>query len=430
MTDKAEIRDRIEAKVAHGEFLANLIFAARRDSANVQTTFIDDLTEIATRVRGVLEVNGLIKRVSYEPQAFWPDQRGCTFGFVDGGVANIELPTAAPLGIRVGSYVVKPGNDTEDREQFSIDLALVDDLYSPEGRTYDDDFEDVAKLRDAARIISEVSVAFRLATRPEGMDAVLLHGPLINPVAPYGLGDFPAFSLDACRKFLWDPPWGADEKSRNFVPLYRTVLEKAEAADAPVFGVVERSLGKNPAVTKALLQLLVDQSVLRNSDRVSIEENLKDYSLNDSNIFDVVLDEGEYTAPTSINRQGPESKWPNVWAEEIRKYPSALTTYLKPSDGVLPFRVEAFPGAAMALELGLGLILHTSRLLPTYGFPVGLDIVDKFAKVPAWLSKGVMGQHKVVLLKKALSTGDPKAISYAMRVLSAKGRDWLFRPTA
>lgn len=40
----------------------------------------------------------------------------------------------------------------------------------------------------------------------------------------------------------------------------------------------------------------------------------------------------------------------------------------------------------------LDLILHTSRLLPSYGFPVGLDIVDKFAKVPARMSRGVKGQ--------------------------------------
>ena len=28
-----------------------------------------------------------------------------------------------------------------------------------------------------------------------------------------------------------------------------------------------------------------------------------------------------------------------------------------------------------------------SRLLPNYGFPVGLDIADKFAHVPNWMTR-------------------------------------------
>lgn len=95
----------------------------------------------------------------------------------------------------------------------------------------------------------------------------------------------------------------------------------------------------------------------------------------------------------------------------------------------MPFRVEAFENVADFPAL-LHLIMHTSRLLPSYGFPVGLDIVDKFAKVPAWMSKGIRGQHQIVLLQKALASNDPAAVSFAKRVLAAKGRDWLFRPQA
>jgi hypothetical protein len=95
---------------------------------------------------------------------------------------------------------------------------------------------------------------------------------------------------------------------------------------------------------------------------------------------------------------------------------------------VMPFRVEAFEDVT-DFRTVLDLILHTSRLLPSYGFPVGLDIVDRFAKVPSWMSRGIKGQHQVVLLKKALASGDPRALTFAKRVLAAKGRDWLFRPT-
>ena len=76
------------------------------------------------------------------------------------------------------------------------------------------------------------------------------------------------------------------------------------------------------------------------------------------------------------------------------------------------------------------MVFYTSKLLPSYGFPVGLDIVDKYAKVPAWMSNSVRGQHAAILLKQALKSGDKDTIAFAKRVVSAKGRDWLFRPSA
>src|SRR5579862_6644340 len=98
-----------------------------------------------------------------------------------------------------------------------------------------------------------------------------------------------------------------------------------------------------------------------------------------------------------IMRQGPKSKWPDPWKEEIRDYPKPITTYLKPSNLVMPFRIETFEGTE-GVHDAIELILHTSRLLPSYGFPVGLDIVDKYAKIPAWRSRSVKGQYQIVLL--------------------------------
>lgn len=95
----------------------------------------------------------------------------------------------------------------------------------------------------------------------------------------------------------------------------------------------------------------------------------------------------------------------------------------------MPFRLESFEDISDFSSV-LDLVLHTSRLLPSYGFPVGLDIVDKFAKVPAWMSRSVKGQHQIVLLRKAIATGDAAAITFAKRVLAVRGRDWFFRPTA
>ena len=95
----------------------------------------------------------------------------------------------------------------------------------------------------------------------------------------------------------------------------------------------------------------------------------------------------------------------------------------------LPIRIEGLkPTEKNSPDIDL--IFHMSRLLPGYAFPVGLDIVDKYAKVPNWMSRSVTAAHATALLKKAIRSGDPKVISFAKRVLSTKGRDWLFRPTA
>jgi hypothetical protein len=422
------IRRRIEARVGQGEFLAGLLHVAGRESDKVQGDFITRLSAIAAGTRDLLERNGMICRLSYEPSRYWPGVRGKSFAFVDGGVASIDLPSAAPVGIRIGSYVVRPGDETEARERFNIELSLVDDLFSDDGSLYDDDFQDIAKLRDAARMTAETAAGYRLAKVADPPDLIVLHGPLINPVAPYGLDGFPSFGLDASRLFLADPAFEGSEQDRQFVALYLDLLKRLRATGVPVVGTVERSIGRDPVVLRRIVNRLNDLDVLGKDEARTIMEETAAYGLNDASLFDVVLQEGEYTLPLPVERQGPESKWPQEWKQWIRDYPNALTTYLKPSDIVMPFRVEAFEDVT-DFRTVLDLILHTSRLLPSYGFPVGLDIVDRFAKVPSWMSRGIKGQHQVVLLKKALASGDPRALTFAKRVLAAKGRDWLFRPT-
>lgn len=422
------IRRRIEARIGQGEFIAGLLRVAARESSTVQQNFVDRLSHIAAMMRELLGQNGMIRRLPYRPREFWPQQKGRAIAFIDGGVANIDLPSSAPLGIRVGSYIVRPGDETGRREQFNIELSLVDDLFSPEGQVFDDDFIDTAKLRDAARMTSETAAAYRLARSPQPPDVILLHGPLVNPVSPYGLEGFPSFGREACRIFCDDESFDGDEEARQFVAFYLDLLRRIEQTGTTVVGVVERSIGRDPVVVRRILNQLQDQQHLKRDEARDILEEVISYGLNDSSLFDVVLEDGEYVTPMSVDRQGPENKWPDRWKQWIRDYPPALTTYLKPSATVLPFRVEGFANA-VGFESTLDLILHTSRLLPSYGFPVGLDTVDKFAKVPAWMSRGVKGQHQVVLLRKALENGDPRVMAFAKRVIAAKGRDWWFRPS-
>jgi len=83
--------------------------------------------------------------------------------------------------------------------------------------------------------------------------------------------------------------------------------------------------------------------------------------------------------------------------------------------------VVRFPGIAE-------FILHCSALLPRYAFPVGLDIVDKYAKVPNWLSHAVSRTTAVKVMKAALDRGDTQLFDAIRRMLCGSGREFLLRP--
>ena len=73
-------------------------------------------------------------------------------------------------------------------------------------------------------------------------------------------------------------------------------------------------------------------------------------------------------------------------------------------------------------------ILATARLLPNYGFPVGLNVVDKFAKIPNWMSKTSRKYYATHLLRQAIKNKDQNTVSLAVKILSKKSRSWKNRP--
>jgi hypothetical protein len=371
----------------------------------------------------------LIKRFDRTAKNFWHAVSGKTVAFIDGGVARIDLPSAAPMGIRVGAYSVKIGDETENREAFSTELALVDELYSGEGWSFDDVFEDTQKMTDAARIIGEASAGLKQLRKNSNLAAVFLHGPLVNPVAPYGTEGFPSFSNEAAQLLFGDSDRQFSDRERHFVVLYRMILEEIAKQGKPVFGVVERSIAKRPSVLFAHIDAIQDLGSLSPDDAQKIRNDLVSYRLNDAAVMGVMLSPGEYCEPIGIDRQQPSNKWPMNWYSDIKAYPKALSTYIKSSDEADPFRVETHEDLAIP-DWSLEMIFQTARLLPNYGFPVGLDIADKFAKVPNWMSQGIRKEHAVALLRNAMKSGEPKTIEFAKKVLTARGRDWLFRPKA
>ena len=75
-------------------------------------------------------------------------------------------------------------------------------------------------------------------------------------------------------------------------------------------------------------------------------------------------------------------------------------------------------------------ILATSKLLPNYGFPAGLDVIDKAARIHSWLGKAAKGYYQKYYLNLALNSKDPTTIISALKSISDGGRKFKNRPKA
>src|SRR5262249_21172993 len=96
-----------------------------------------------------------------------------------------------------------------------------------------------------------------------------------------------------------------------------------------------------------------------------------------------------------------------------------------------PIRIEVFRdlGSDQLAEVARRAYLY-ARLLPGYGFPVGLDIADKFAHVPNWLTDAYSKLIRL-LLGISLQRGeisDAETRRILTQAIYMTHRDWLFRP--
>jgi hypothetical protein len=112
-------------------------------------------------------------------------------------------------------------------------------------------------------------------------------------------------------------------------------------------------------------------------------------------------------------------------------FPAVSGCYVHVSETTEPIRVEVFTdlGDDQIPEAARRVYLY-SRLLPRYGFPVGLDIVDKYAHVPAWMSSAyskLLKHHLGVSLQRG-EISDQEMRHLLVQAIYMSHRDWLFRP--
>ena len=91
-------------------------------------------------------------------------------------------------------------------------------------------------------------------------------------------------------------------------------------------------------------------------------------------------------------------------------------------------RIE-FPGFYSTSKIydGLEKIFLFSRLLPNYAFPIGLDIVDKFAHVPGWLMEAYKRYLLLDIMSEIKEVKEKDIRSQLVFMLTNK-RDFYYRP--
>ena len=441
----------VREKVRSPSIMGRMLRMAGELSAPAQVRFIQVVEELAEQMRTLLLETGGIVRLKTGHDRFWPEVKGHTFGFVDGGLANLSAVGSAPLAARVGAYVVTPGNSSEDREEFLMLQELIDDLFEHEdGGVFDGLFPDYGALRDAARISIEAGGAARLTAERGGLDTVMMHGALVNPVSRYSdlMSDgkvraaFPGFSELALETLLPEDECDRDGRERNFISVYLRQLELLRQADPTICGVVERE-GTTSTVSAAILDGFREEEVAdllhlpfeewrtwyRRALRLDDDDDMEGQRITDSLLFRCVLREGEALRPVVIDRNELR-RAPKAWMSVIARYPKPIVSFVQTSEWNAPVRVELFEGDEDAFPRTAGLVFHSSRLLPNYAFPAGLDIVDKFAHLPDWMSRPANTHAAVRALSIALEEGDHVAFDRMRRMLIGTGREWITRPKA
>ena len=407
--------------------------------------YISTLKVIADQLRSLLAPR--IRKVQRNHHELWSTFYGERISFLDGGVSRIvSLPGTEPMGIRVGMYTVIPGErNPEERESWQLHSYVVGDVVNDKSLITELDYRtDTKRLQEAARYILESLSALRhLAEAGERPRLLLLHGPLQNAFEEYDEAH-PSFIPGVSKAFLesvgirreevvgavanipsddhGQPLWNA------CIPIYLFIMKRLREMSVPVAGVVER--GRGISFAMAAIDSLVGDGVLPRSTRSKLLKRLLRYEISDELLFGCILEEGEYLEPLRLVKNVPRRAH-DRWQPVVAQFVAPIATMIKCSATNFPYRVEmAVAPDTEELDRLMSLLYHMSLLLPNYSFPVGIDIADKYAKIPDWLSKGLSARLTANVLRKVLETGDAKLLMKVRRLLALSPRDFFFRPKA
>ena len=413
----------------------------------------------------------------------WEDIKGEKVTFIDGGVGHVELANQIPILLRVGSYTVLPGErKLSERENFGYYPVLLGDIEG--GSKERRDFPDIV------RIISELLGGLAVLEKNPDIRVLMFHGPLMYLMNAYA-GHTPftekdidlllhnyAPNLESAKKIkdaflaeakqsiypkMLESDPGAWSERRLFEPLawisflFRRIMTIAnERSPAPIIaGVVERG-GNLTEYSRNIMDKVFDglrqkgnenyfNDMYGRSDLRSAKVLLERLGYTDTLLAALLLKVGDRTEDWRINKTGGLRKETEVtlFPGEVRResvnfsflqsgafgFPAVSGAYIHVSETVEPIRVEVFSGLKQMDAAARRAYLY-ARLLPQYGFPVGLDIADKYAKIPAWMTNAYakLIRHHLGIGLQSGDISDKEMRKIIIQAIYMNQRDWIFRP--
>ena len=408
-----QIKDRLKKEP---DIFLKLAESSLVVAKSLRSNYLDITVKLAERIRDFLltgQTSLVISQVD-EPLL----NRSLTVCFVDGGIGEADIFFRVPFIVRGGIFRVKESErDIERRETFEFFPVLVGNLEGGEKSRSD--------YTSVVRIIVELAAVKHILDdeKYQDVDMIILHGPLLYRLSAYTdhwfyEADMEHMAVDAealidgykefCRSDpeprSWFNVWSKEKKIRAvymIAYLLKSIIDQCIYKKIHVIGAVEKASATE--LCRYLFSELLNKGLLRetpfwdyfdldtgaqhswNADRIIDKGNY-----NDPLLFALVLEPGEYLnfweaqeRYSGFSEVG-EIKGFGNW---LRSLVPISYTYLKPAENSFALRIE-FPTymtqEKQASEI-LGKVCQYSRLLPTYVFPLGLDIVDKFARVPKWM---------------------------------------------
>jgi hypothetical protein len=391
----------------------------------------------------------------------------CAVAFIDGGLSRIDVGLAVPLIVRAGIFRVKPGDpNPETRETFDHFPLMLGQLRG--GLKADRDYGDVVRT-----IVELGALITALEDRERFGDVgfVMVHGPL-----QFVSGAFFEhwFFLDDYAQML-----GSSEHRPHVQPILAGVeewctrctargrqdcgdvsdahrrvsavcmlaylqhyaREKAALHGVTLCGAIERSFGRSITkhVVASLLQskpqlftrLLGALEIEGRANAAQVDAILDATRYNDPTLLALAMERGEYLDWYPMD---PLSRMRDR-DPRVQLFPKVQSAFVRTSNARYPMRLEA-PAEYSSAQLDEILVRAAdyAALLPNYAFPIGLDIVDKYAAIPGWMTKAykhlIMQQYGRILAGEYVEMTDVDALKDFAVFGGNNGRSKKTRPEA
>lgn len=385
----------------------------------------------------------------------------CAVAFVDGGLSKIDVGLGVPLIVRAGIFRVKQGErDMDKRETFDHFPLMLGQLRGG--------LKASSKYGDVVRELVELGALVTALEDDRFTDIrlLMLHGPLQFVSGPFfehwfypedyeqmlGMSEERPHVRTVLEQFAgWCNACRLHGTSRcnkdigdQHLPavcmmafLQDYIFRRAADKDVLVCGVIERSFGRS--ITKYVVKRMLDHepevfskllqslSIDSSGKGVQAEAILDATRYNDAVLLALALDRGEQLDWYPVE---PTLK---IKDERTALFPAVQTTFVRTTSAKYPMRIEA--PASYGLSERSEIVSRSfeyANLLPNYAFPIGLDIVDKFAAVPGWMTKAykqlILAQYGRLLAGEYVDMTDVERLQMMVLTQGQGGRKRIDRP--